>query len=132
MPTVILLDTSLSMLRPVECGKQEQQSYARHTNVNSDESLISCNGDRDVANGKSNGGSIQLLDLAKWGIDKLLTHFEHIYKLEQVAVLSYSSQVDLVVPFTRDISDIRGKVNRKITAKVHGTGYQHCSNSKGI
>ena len=54
---------------------------------------------------------IELMNLAKWGIDKLLNHFEQSYKLEQIAVLTFSSQCDLVVPFTRDIAEVRAKVS---------------------
>ena len=122
MPTVILLDASLSMLRPVDCGRR---SYAEHSRkerktANNDSSSIgtvedtgnsfSIDGSRDISGNSPVNSNIQLMDLAKWGIDKLLSHFELAYKLEQVAVLSYSSQCDLVVPFTRDISEIRGKV----------------------
>ncbi len=50
------------------------------------------------------------MDLAKWGVDFLLNHLEKAYKLEQVALLSYSSQCDLVVNFTRDITELRAKL----------------------
>ena len=121
MCTVILLDASLSMLRPVECGRRTyaEQSRKECKTANNDSSSIgtvedtgnfSLNGSRDISGKPFVNSNIQLMDLAKLGIDKLLSHFELAYKLEQVAVLSYSSQCDLVVPFTRDISEVRGKV----------------------
>lgn len=58
----------------------------------------------------SENGDFQLLDLAKWGIDLLLNHIEKVYRLEHVAVLSYGTQCDLVCPFVRDISEVRGKI----------------------
>ena len=88
MPTLILMDSSLSMLRPSS---------------------------RSPENGGDNGFDhisepFQLMDLAKWGVDWLLSHIEKVYKLEHVAVLDYASQCDLVVPFTRDIAEVRAKV----------------------
>ena len=123
MPTVILLDASLSMLRPIECGRSSyEQKRKRHkitidnSNVNgTNENMdIGLEGSRNISNKPFVSSGIQLMDLAKWGIDKLLSHFDQTYKLEQVAVLSYSSQCDLVAPFTRDISEVRGKVMRKL------------------
>ena len=101
MPTVILLDASLSMLRPVEKGQNSKISNSKRTGFDENESVHD--------NTASNTG-IELMNLAKWGIDKLLSHFEQSYKLEQVAVLTFSSQCDLAVPFTRDIAEVRGKV----------------------
>ena len=82
------MDSSLSMLRP---------------------------SNRSLENGGDNGFDhisepFQLMDLAKWGVDWLLSHIEKVYKLEHVAVLDYASQCDLVVPFTRDIAEVRAKV----------------------
>ena len=121
MPTIILLDASLSMLRPVEHGRRnckETVLQDKISNGNSNLDRLSddkCGGDDDegnidVTNNELSNSGIQLMTLAKWGIDKLLSHFEQIYKLEQVAVLSYSSQCELVAPFTRDIAEVRGKV----------------------
>ena len=125
MPTVILLDASLSMLRPIECGRRSYHEPRRkkHKLLNDDSVNgtnektgmgIGLEGSRDIVNKPFASSGIQLMDLAKWGIDKLLSHFEQAYKLEQVAVLSYSSQCDLVAPFTRDISEVRGKVKLKL------------------
>ena len=114
MPTLVLLDASLSMLRPVDCGRREHHELRKKITYNE----ANINGIFDntrPGNGlestkEISTNSVQLMDLAKWGIDKLLLHFEQAYKLEQVAVLSYSSQCDLIAPFTRDISEVRGKV----------------------
>jgi hypothetical protein len=81
MPTVILIDSSLSMLRPATTSEAE----------------VGADGH-------------QLMDLAKWGVDLLLDHLEKVYKLEHVAVLSYATQCDLVASFTRDIPEVRAKV----------------------
>ena len=85
MPTIILLDSSLSMLR--SATKQTEKASE---------------------NGTEEG--FQLMDLAKWAIDHLLNHLEKVYKLEHVAVLAYANQCDLVVPFIRDIPEARAKV----------------------
>ena len=92
MPTLILMDSSLSLLRPAKrCS------------------------DNSLENGYDNPNeSFQLMDLAKWGVDWLLSHIEKVYKLEYVAVLDYASQCDLVVPFTRDIAEVRAKVKKII------------------
>lgn len=87
MPTLILIDSSLSMLRPANKPSSE---------VGTPESR-----DNDV---------FELMDLAKWGIDLLLGHIEKAYKMEHVAILSYGCQCDLVCPFTRDISELRAKI----------------------
>ena len=94
MPTLILIDSSLSMLRPAHRPRDG-----------------ATNGTEDGAvNGSSPSSNVQLMDLAKWGVDWLLSHLEKSYKMEQVALLSYSSQCDLVVNFTRDIPELRAKV----------------------
>ena len=85
MPTIILLDSSLSMLRPA--SKLTEKS---------------------PENGVDEG--CQLMDLAKWAIDHLLNHLEKVYKLEHVAILSYANQCDLKVSFTRDIPEARAKL----------------------
>ena len=91
MPTLILIDSSLSMLRPANKPSSERTSEAA-----SPESR-----DNDA---------FELMDLAKWGIDLLLGHIEKAYKMEHVAILSYGCQCDLVCPFTRDISELRAKI----------------------
>ena len=119
MPTLVLLDASLSMLRPVDCGRREHHELRKK--ITYDEANINgifdntrpgngLESTKEISTKNFVNSSVQLMDLAKWGIDKLLLHFEQAYKLEQVAVLSYSSQCDLIAPFTRDISEVRGKV----------------------
>ena len=119
MPTVILLDASLSMLRPVENGLSKNRNSSKLSKTldkNSERAGFDENDsvhDNKVSNENKNycNSGIELMNLAKWGIDQLLTHFEQSYKLEQVAVLTFSSQCDLVVPFTRDIAEVRAKVS---------------------
>ena len=108
MPTVILLDASLSMLRPVDKGQSSKISNSKRTGFDENESVHDNTSSNETKVYGNTG--IELMNLAKWGIDKLLSHFEQSYKLEQVAVLTFSSQCDLAVPFTRDIAEVRGKV----------------------
>ena len=82
MPTVILMDSSLSMLRPANKGSSESAAEE----------------------------SFQIMDLAKWGVDWLLNHLEKVFKLEQVAILAFGCQCDLFVQFTRDMPEVRAKV----------------------
>ena len=102
------MDSSLSMLRPSS---------------------------RSPENGGDNGFDhiaepFQLMDLAKWGVDWLLSHIEKVYKLEHVAVLDYASQCDLVVPFTRDIAEVRAKVisERFFVKSIYGILLEFPSN----
>ena len=90
MPTLILIDSSLSMMRPAN-----KPSLERTPESNSESREID---------------DYELMDLAKWGIDLLLSHIEKVYKMEHVAILSYGCQCDLVCPFTRDISELRAKI----------------------
>ena len=121
MPTVILLDASLSMLRPVQYGRRKSKdkktrfksTYDDPNQIDmsdTNEQSTDSDGNKVSQNSAYSNTSTQFMNLAKWGIDKLLSHFEQTYKLEQVAVLSYSSQCDLVAPFSRDIAEVRGKV----------------------
>ena len=91
MPTLILIDSSLSMLRPANRPPTLERT--------SESSELSREND-----------AFELMDLAKWGIDLLLGHIEKVYKMEHVAILSYGCQCDLVCPFTRDISELRAKI----------------------
>ena len=109
MPTVILLDASLSMLRPVENGLSSNKNSTNRNKSNNRNIEGAGFGENESALNTTSSG-IELMNLAKWGIDKLLTHFEQSYKLEQIAVLTFSSQCDLIVPFTRDIAEVRAKV----------------------
>ena len=109
MPTVLLLDASLSMLRPVENGLSSNKNGNNRNKSNGNIEGPGFGENESALNTTSSG--IELMNLAKWGIDKLLNHFEQSYKLEQIAVLTFSSQCDLVVPFTRDIAEVRAKVS---------------------
>ena len=73
MPTVVLLDKSLSMKRPLS----------------------------------TTGDSKTRLELAIDGLEKLFTYFEQVFPLEYVALLAFSSTCELMVPFTRDHSELR-------------------------
>ncbi len=88
MPTLILIDASLSMAR---LANRPPEKNTDHSPSNEDPS------------------GVQILDLAKWGIDHLLNHIENVYKMEHIAILSYGTQCDLVCPFIRDISEVRAK-----------------------
>jgi hypothetical protein len=78
MPTLLVLDCSLSMLRRAS----------------------------------SDAGSI--LDLAKSGLDQLLSHVETTHKLEHVSLVCYSSEVFLYTPFQRDVADIRQRLATEV------------------
>ena len=73
MPTVLLLDQSLSMKRTVSSDDKLQTR----------------------------------LRLAKDGLTAFLTYMENIFPLEPVALLTFSSSCDIIVPFTRDHSEIK-------------------------
>ena len=52
-----------------------------------------------------------IMDLAKAGLDLVLEHLELQYKLEQVALLGFSSDISTFVNFQRDIKDIRHRLS---------------------
>ena len=85
MPTLILLDVSLSMAR----------------------------GWRDSSADTSPQSRSNLLNLATIGINTLLDFFTQNCKLEYVSMLQYSSLWEALVPFTRDyqVSDCRYKMD---------------------
>ena len=85
MPTLLVLDNSLSMLQPVKSNPSEHSS-------------TDLNGSKPVD---------QVFHLAKHGLDLLLEHLQNNYKMEHVALLAFASQCELVYPFSRDIADIR-------------------------
>lgn len=93
MPTIILLDTSLSMLRPAS-------RTAQPTSQEPDK-------DVDVIEEPS---PITLMDLAKGGLETFLDHLDKNFKLEFVSLIGYSSQCELICPFTRDIPELREKL----------------------
>ena len=90
MPTIIVLDLSLSMLRPSSQSSTE---------------VIDLDKDPD-----DKSGGTTLLDLAKLGIESFLCHLEKNSKLEFVSIIGYSSQCDLLCPFTRDLQELREKL----------------------
>ena len=69
MPTVILIDSSLSMLR---LANEKSES--------------------------SENGDFQLLDLAKWGIDLLLNHIEQAYCSIQILFRDFLKQIEVLQP----------------------------------
>ena len=87
MPTIIVLDLSLSMHRP-----------SSRTLASASSSDI-----EDV-------DSQTLLDLAKVGIRSFLNHLDKNSKLEFVSLIGFSSQCDLICPFTRDFQEILDKL----------------------
>ena len=72
MPTVFLLDRSLSMRRSVS---RDHSELTRH-------------------------------DLACRGLEWFLRHMKTIFPLEYTSLLSFSSQCDVMVPFTRDYDQL--------------------------
>ena len=89
MPTIIALDLSLSMLRPASSSA----AAAAVTDVDVDEEPQT------------------LFDLAKIGIRSFLNYLEKNSRLEFVSIIGYSSQCDLVCPFTRDFQELREKLD---------------------
>lgn len=83
MPSLILLDVSLSMAR----GWRD------------------ASGDASLSQSRSN-----VLNLATIGITTLLDFFSQSCKLEYVSLLQYSSLWEALVPFTRDYQVVREKV----------------------
>eukprot|EP00095_Tigriopus_kingsejongensis_P002907 snap_masked-scaffold336_size202805-processed-gene-1.8 protein:Tk02907 transcript:snap_masked-scaffold336_size202805-processed-gene-1.8-mRNA-1 annotation:"conserved hypothetical protein" len=81
MPTIVVLDTSLSMARPATPAASQ-----------------------DPEEGPT------FLELAQNGLDRLLRHLELQYKLEHVALLTFSSECRVLCPFTRDVSEIRQRL----------------------
>ncbi|KAI5634754.1 von willebrand factor type A domain-containing protein [Phthorimaea operculella] len=78
MPTVLLLDVSLSMTRPVPTSDATE--------------------------------SINRLTIASAAINTFLDYLSVHSKLEYVALVSFSSAYEVVVPFTRDYDSIRAKL----------------------
>jgi hypothetical protein len=89
MPTVILLDSSLSMSRLA----------TPNPNPNSPIEL------------SSSGEEMELRHLAAFGITHLLQQIESNCKLEYVALIQFSSICELIAPFTRDMDQIRSKLS---------------------
>jgi len=95
MPTVIIVDNSLSMGRLV--GKKEKEN--RPLTPKSPQETITIEDD------------IELRHLAIQGISYLLDQIETNCRLEHVALLQFSSLCELSVPFTRDMDQVRSKLS---------------------
>lgn len=95
MPTVIIVDNSLSMGRLV--GKKEKD-YRPQTPKSPQETITI---DDDV----------EIRHLAIKGLSFLLDQIETNCRLEHVALLQFSSLCELTVPFTRDIDQVRSKLS---------------------
>ena len=89
MPTIIVMDLSLSMLRPASTST----SAPAVTDVDVDEEPQT------------------LFDLAKIGVRSFLNHLEKNSRLEFVSLIGYSSQCDLICPFSRDFQELRDKLD---------------------
>jgi len=81
MPTVLLLDNSLSMLCPVAPTTTAEGNTAE------------C-----------------YLELAKVGLERVLAHLEAKFKLESVSLMTFSSTYNVLAPFTREVSSVRNKL----------------------
>ena len=82
MPTVLLLDNSLSMLCPVAPTTTAEGS-----------NTAEC-----------------YLELAKVGLERVLAHLEAKFKLESVSLMTFSSTYNVLAPFTREVSSVRSKL----------------------
>ena len=99
MPTVFLLDASLSMERMVD-----------NSSTNGEDNCGS-NGNMD------SGGGDSLLDLSRLGVSLLLEHFELNLRMEQAALISFGSRCEVLAGFSRDFSDLRSRL-----ALIAGSG----------
>lgn len=95
MPTVIILDASMSMLRP-SCPPSAHPCVT----TDSEEGITGGAGTPD-----------SFLDVAKGVVGALLYQLEmRCFRMESVAALSYSSTCEPVCGFTRDLGEVRAKV----------------------
>lgn len=85
MPTIILLDVSFSMCRPVAAEARSEED-------------------------EEGSGPLLRKDLAALACCQLLDHLQHTNRLEFVALIIYSSLYEVVVGFTRDYNSIRKAV----------------------
>jgi len=51
--------------------------------------------------------STTMMSLAQTGISAFMNHLSENHKLEYVCVVGFSSQCDLLSPFTRDFTSVR-------------------------
>lgn len=94
MPTVILLDVSLSMSRRVPGAVETPGSPGSNSNVEDDVVEV-----------------MLRRDLAQHGCNILLDHMAQHCKLEFVSLIVFSSVYKVVVPFTRDFESIKNALN---------------------
>ncbi|XP_063600703.1 integrator complex subunit 14-like [Penaeus indicus] len=85
MPTVILLDVSLSMSRSVDVSTPSQSEEVERLELRK--------------------------DLAAHGCHSLLDHFAQHCKLEFACLISFSSVYKILMPFTRDFESIKNALN---------------------
>jgi len=86
MPTVVLVDTSLSMSRLVRRNPSTPTSPVE-------------------------GSDMEILQVAVQGVQVLLDQLEVHCRLEHLALLQYSSLCQLVAPFTREMDLVRAKLS---------------------
>ena len=96
MPTVILLDCGLSMGRLV--GKKGGETVKPATPKSPQEITIE--------------DDVEIRHLALAGVSQILTQIETHCRLEHVALITYASQSEVLVPFTRDIDMIRSRLSQ--------------------
>ena len=90
MPTVVLLDRSLSMRRPAGGGGSGNSSNKKD---NSDE-------DEEET----------LHSLACKGLEWFFSYMHEYYSLEYTSLFSFSSECEILVPFTRDYDQLKEKL----------------------
>ncbi len=98
MPTLLLLDCSLSMMRLASPTSTSLSSNAPPESP-------------AAAASEDSSPGLTLMDVAKRGMDRLLSHLETSYRMEHVSLLCYSSDITLYTPFQRDVADIRQRLN---------------------
>lgn len=95
MPTVVLLDRSLSMRRP-----------AGSTNTATNNSSTSnVNGAKD---GRNEGETLH--SLACKGLEWFFGYMAEYYSLEYTSLFSFSSECEILVPFTRDYAQLKERL----------------------
>ena len=103
MPTLLVLDTSLSMARlckPVPMSVEQLTSLSTSS----------------LPPGES------LTDAALAGIHRLLDHLDLHFRLEPVAAVTFSKQSDLLAPFSRDTTELRAKLELWRTGELENSG----------
>lgn len=65
---------------------------------------------------KTADGTQTRLEAAKLGLKSFLSYLEHIFPLEQVALMTFSSDCTMVVPFTRDHLELKESLEQVTVA----------------